>query len=73
MVLSETVIVVMITAISTFLALCVRYTLKSKCSDVNICFGGIHVIRDTEGEIREEIELGNPQSPSNRDNSPSQA
>jgi len=63
--LSETVIVVLITAISTFLALSVKYLLKSKCSDVKLCWGGIHVIRDTAGEIREELELGIPQTPSN--------
>jgi hypothetical protein len=49
------------------LALSVRYLLKSKCSDVKLCWGGIHVIRDTAGEIREELELGIPQTPSNRD------
>ena len=68
--LSDTVVVVLITAISTFLALSVRYLLKSKCSDVQLCWGGIHVIRDTAGEIREELEIG--ESKSNRE-LPSQA
>lgn len=36
------------------LALVVRYGFKSKCSDVSLCFGLIHIQRDIEGEIEEQ-------------------
>lgn len=36
------------------LALVVRYGFKSKCSDVSLCFGLIHIQRDIEQEIEEE-------------------
>lgn len=41
--------------------LVVRYCLKSKCDDVNICFGLIKVHRDIKSEIEveeKEIEAG---------------
>lgn len=36
------------------LALVVRYGFKSKCSDVSLCFGLIHIQRDIEHEIEEQ-------------------
>lgn len=36
------------------IALIVRYGFKSKCSDVSLCFGLIHIQRDIEQEIEEE-------------------
>lgn len=46
------------------LALVVKYGFKSKCSDVSLCFGLIHIQRDIEQEIVEQkIENNNP-SPS---------
>lgn len=46
------------------LALIVKYGFKSKCSDVSLCFGLIHIQRDIEQEIVEQkIENNNP-SPS---------
>lgn len=44
-----------------FLAVIVRYALKSKCSDVSCCFGLMKIKRDTEAEIRaerQELEMG---------------
>ena len=35
-------------------ALIVRYGFKSKCSDVSLCFGLIHIQRDIQKEIEEE-------------------
>lgn len=40
------------------LGLLIKYGFKSKCSDVNLCFGLCKVHRDIENEIKaEEIEL----------------
>ena len=36
------------------LALVIRYGFKSKCSDVSLCFGLIHIQRDIEKEIEEQ-------------------
>lgn len=36
------------------LALLIKYSFKSKCSDVSLCFGLIHIQRDIEQEIEEE-------------------
>jgi hypothetical protein len=46
------------------LALIVKYGFKSKCSDVSLCFGLIHIQRDIEQEIVEQkLENSHP-SPS---------
>lgn len=43
------------------IGLIVRYGFKSKCSDVSLCFGLIHIQRDIEQEIQEQkIENNNP-------------
>lgn len=44
------------------IALIVRYGFKSKCSDVSLCFGLIHIQRDIQQEIEEQKMEG--QSPS---------
>ena len=36
------------------LALLIKYGFKSKCSDVSLCFGLVHIQRDIEHEIEEE-------------------
>jgi hypothetical protein len=36
------------------IALLIRYSFKSKCSDVSLCFGFIRVQRDIEQEVQEE-------------------
>jgi hypothetical protein len=36
------------------LALIVKYGFKSKCSDVSLCFGLIHIQRDITQEIEEQ-------------------
>ena len=35
-------------------ALTIRYTFKSKCNDVSLCFGCLKIKRDTDAEIKEE-------------------
>jgi hypothetical protein len=43
------------------LGLAIRYSFKSKCEDVSLCFGVIKIHRNTENEIKsEEIELSHP-------------
>lgn len=36
------------------LALIVKYGFKSKCSDVSLCFGLVHIQRDINQEIEEQ-------------------
>jgi len=45
------------------LALVIRYSFKSKCSDVSLCFGLVHIQRDIEHEIEEEKNENNSHSP----------
>jgi len=43
------------------LGVCIRYSFKSKCSDVGLCCGLIHIERDIEMEIKaeqQELEAG---------------
>jgi len=43
------------------LGLAIRYSFKSKCQDVSLCFGFVKIHRDTESEVKaEEMELQNP-------------
>ena len=53
--LSETIIIVLIGALSTFGALVIRYGLKSKCSDVDVLCGCIKIHRDIAAEVQEEM------------------
>jgi hypothetical protein len=49
------------TLICGFTGLVVKYCLKSKCDDINICFGLIKIHRDVKLEVEEEmkeLELG---------------
>ena len=46
------------------LALIVKYGFKSKCSDVSLCFGLIHIQRDIEQEIVEQKMENSHPSPS---------
>jgi hypothetical protein len=55
--LSDPVTIVLIGAAGTALGLCIRYSLKSKCSNVKCCFGLINIERDTDAEVRAEIAL----------------
>ena len=50
-----------------FMGIAVRYCIKSKCTDCNLCFGLIQVKRDTQAELEEsefEIEHGVAPQPS---------
>ena len=40
------------------LSLVIKTAYKSKCKNCSICFGLISIERDTEGEIKEDMELG---------------
>ena len=46
------------------LALIVKYGFKSKCSDVSLCFGLVHIQRDINQEIEEQKMENNHSSPS---------
>lgn len=57
----NTLIYGLATMLFGFLALLVRYGLKSKCSDISVCFGILSIKRDTEAEVRaeeKELEMG---------------
>jgi len=41
--------------ICTSISLLIRYCLKSKCEDINICYGLIKIKRNVELEFQEEI------------------
>ena len=50
-------------------ALIVRYAFKSKCTNVNLCYGLINITRDIEQEIEsQEIEAHHPSKQSSNDN-----
>jgi hypothetical protein len=34
-------------------ALIVRYAFKSKCTEITLCCGGVHIVRDTQLEMEE--------------------
>lgn len=52
---------------SGIMGLTVRYCFKSKCEDVNLCFGLIKIHRNTGDEIKEDqIEIQN-KSPKKED------
>jgi len=51
------------------LGLIVKTCYKSKCKDCSICFGLIKITRDTEGEVKEDIELGNTEEEEKKNNS----
>jgi hypothetical protein len=36
------------------MGICIRYAFKSKCSDVGLCCGLIHIERDIEMEVKAE-------------------
>ena len=68
--LSETIIIVLIGALSTFGALVIRYGLKSKCSDVDVLCGCIKIHRDIQAEVQEEMaEMNNHADARNQANS----
>lgn len=53
---NDTILYGMVTLGAALLGVCVRYAFRSKCSEVNICFGLVNIKRDIEGEI-ENTEL----------------
>jgi hypothetical protein len=42
------------TLVAGVLGICIRYTFKSKCSDVGLCCGLVHIERDIEMEVKAE-------------------
>lgn len=59
--MNDTLIYGLATLGAGVLGLIVRYTFKSKCSDLSLCFGLISVKRDTEAEVKDqqnELEMG---------------
>jgi len=64
---SSTLIYGLATLGSGIMGLTVRYCFKSKCEDVNLCFGLIKIHRNTGDEIKEDqIEIQN-KSPKKED------
>ena len=49
------------------LSLVIKTAYKSKCKNCSICFGMIKIERDTEGEIKEDLELGKEEEGKNND------
>ena len=59
--MNDTLIYGLATLGAGVLGLIVRYTFKSKCSDLSLCCGLISVKRDTEAEVKNEqneLEMG---------------
>ena len=58
------------TIVAGVIGIAIKYCLKSKCNDVNCCFGCIRVQRDIEAEVEieeQQIEHGvPPESPTAR-------
>jgi hypothetical protein len=49
------------TLVAGVLGVCIRYAFKSKCSDVGLCCGLVHIERDIQRENeaeKNELELG---------------
>lgn len=44
--------------------LIIKYSFRSKCNDVSLCFGAIHIQRDIKQEIEEQKIEGVGHSPS---------
>ena len=54
---SEGFWITIIGVISGILALSIRYCLRSKCSNISLCYGCIQINRNIEEEVKEELEL----------------
>ena len=50
---SESLLYGLVTLGAGIVALIIRYTFKSKCTEVTLCYGGIHIVRDTQLEMEE--------------------
>ena len=53
--------ITIVTILTTFLGLMLKYCLKSKCGEINFCWGCLRINRNVEIEQEEEIramELG---------------
>ena len=50
---TETFYITMIGIVTTFLGVVLRYAYKSKCQRVDFC--GVHIERDTESELQEDL------------------
>ena len=58
--LSETFWALLLTTVSGFLLITLKYCYKSKCSSIDICC--IKVVRNIDAEVKEDLELGNEES-----------
>jgi hypothetical protein len=50
---SESLLYGLVTLGAGLVALIIRYTFKSKCTEITLCYGGIHIVRDTQLEMEE--------------------
>lgn len=53
MAVSESLLYGLVTIGAGLIALMVRYAFKSKCTEISLCCGGIHIVRDTQIEMEE--------------------
>jgi len=61
--MDDTIIITLATICSALIGLIIRYSYRSKCKDVNCCFGCVKFHRDT----RSEKEVTNTQQESEED------
>lgn len=54
---SEAFYISIATICGGLITLIIKYLLRSKCSNVNLCFGLININRDIEAEVKEELEI----------------
>lgn len=51
---SEIFLTFVVTSFIAVFGVTLKYCLKSKCSDINLCFGMVSVQRDIDAEVEEE-------------------
>jgi hypothetical protein len=54
--LSETFWALLLTTLSGFVLMALKYCYKSKCSEINLCC--LKITRNVEAEVKEDLELG---------------
>ena len=53
--MDEAIIITLATIFSALIGLIIRYSFRSKCEDVNCCFGCVKFHRDVRSEKAEEV------------------
>jgi hypothetical protein len=55
--LSETFWALLLTTLSGFVLVALKYCYKSKCSTIDLCC--VKIVRNIEAEVKEDLELNN--------------